>query len=159
MLIEQATLEDLPGLTELLVDLFAHQPDFRPDRVKQMRGLRLLLENPARGRIFVIRHHGRIAGMINLLFTISTAEGGLVMLLEDLIIHRDFRGQGLGTALLEHAIEYARTKEFLRITLLSDIDEVESQKLFSSYGFVKSHMIPMRLVLSGVENGSEKGAA
>lgn len=148
MNVEQATLEDLPQLTDLLVDLFAHQPDFRPDRAKQMRGLRLLLENPARGRIFVIRSHGRIAGMINLLFTISTAEGGLVMLLEDLIIHKDFRGQGLGTRLLEHAIEYARSRDFLRITLLSDIDEVESQKLFSQHGFTRSHMIPMRLVLS-----------
>jgi len=32
------------------------------------------------------RKHGLIIGMINLLFTISTAEGGFVMLLEDLVI-------------------------------------------------------------------------
>ena len=146
--VEQATLEDLPQLTDLLVDLFSHESDFRPDRAKQMRGIRLVLENPARGRIFVLRSHGRIIGMINLLFTISTAEGGFVMLLEDLVIHKDHRGHGYGTILLEHAIDYAKAKDFQRITLLSDIKEVESQKLFRHYGFVDSHMIPMRLVLS-----------
>ena len=146
--VEQATLEDLPQLTDLLVELFSHESDFKPDRVKQMRGIRLVLENPARGRIFVLRSHGRIIGMINLLFTISTAEGGFVMLLEDLVIHKDYRGHGYGTILLQHAIDYAKAKDFQRITLLSDIDEVESQKLFRQYGFVGSHMIPMRLVLS-----------
>ena len=149
--VEQATLEDLPQLTDLLVELFSHELDFKPDRAKQMRGIRLVLENPARGRIFVVRNHGRIAGMINLLFTISTAEGGFVMILEDLVIDKDFRGHGYGKLLLEHAIEYAKAKDFQRITLLSDIDEVDSQKLFRQYGFVDSHMIPMRLVLSSTK--------
>ena len=143
--IEQATLEDLPQLTDLLFDLFNREGDFKPDRAKQMRGLRLILEQPNRGRIFVLRHNGMIFGMINLLFTISTAEGGFVILLEDVIMHRDYRGQGYGTKLLQHAIDYAKKKDFLRITLLTDRLDERSQKLFASYGFVVSKMIPMRL--------------
>lgn len=146
--IEQATLEDLPQLTDLLVDLFAHESDFKPNRVKQMRGLRLVLENPARGRIFVLRLHGQIIGMINLLFTISTAEGGFVMLLEDLVIGPAYRGHGYGKILLNHAIDYAKAKDFQRITLLSDrTTEKESQDFFRRHGFTDSSMIPMRLVL------------
>ncbi len=145
--VEQATLEDLPQLTDLLVSLLEHEPDFRPDRAKQMRGLRLILEEPGRGRIFVLREHGRIVGMVNLLFTISTAEGGLTMLLEDFVIPLEHRGRGFGTTLLEHAIRYAKEKKFLRITLLTDRGEVESHKFFKQHGFVASNMIPMRLVL------------
>src|SRR5580698_8780351 len=104
--IEQATLEDLPQLSELLYDLFTQEADFAPNRAKQLRGLRLILEQPNRGRIFVLRLNGVILGMINLLFTISTAEGGFVILLEDVIVHREQRGQGLGDKLLKHAIEY-----------------------------------------------------
>src|SRR6188472_758334 len=104
--IEQATLEDLPQLTDLLFDLFSQEADFVPNRSKQMRGLRLLLEQPNRGRIFVLRENGTILGMINLLFTISTAEGGFVILLEDVVVHRDFRGQNFGEKLLNYAIEY-----------------------------------------------------
>src|SRR5206468_802406 len=74
-------------------DLFTMEADFNPDRTKQVRGLRLLLEQPSRGRIFVLRHNGTILGMINLLFTISTAEGGFVILLEDVVVHKDHRHQ------------------------------------------------------------------
>ena len=51
--IEQATLEDLPQLVDLLHELFTFEGDFVPNRGKQMRGLRLILEQPNRGRIFV----------------------------------------------------------------------------------------------------------
>ena len=145
--IEQATLEDLPQLTDLLFDLFTQEADFIPNRAKQMRGLRLILEQPNRGRIFVLRQNGMILGMINLLFTISTAEGGFVIMLEDVIVHRDFRGRGFGDKLVSHAIEYAKRKDFLRITLLTDRPEVESQALFKRYGFKESSMMPMRLLV------------
>ena len=152
--IEQATLEDLPQLSDLLGDLFTMEGDFQPDRTKQMRGLRLILEQPNRGRIFVLRHNGVIFGMINLLFTISTAEGGFVILLEDVIMHRDYRGQGYGTKLLRHAIEYAKKKDFLRITLLTDRLNERSQEFFKEHGFVVSKMIPMRLIF-GTEPAAE----
>ena len=141
-------MEDLPQLTDLLVALFEKEADFEPNRALQMRGLRLVLENPARGRIFVLREHGLIIGMINLLFTISTAEGGFVMLLEDLVIDPAHRGHGYGTVLMQHAVEYANAKDFKRITLLTDREELESHKFFKQHGFVESNMIPMRLVLS-----------
>lgn len=147
-IIEQATLEDLPQLTDLLFDLFTMEGDFVPDRAKQMRGLRLLLEQPNRGRIFVLRQAGHILGMINLLFTISTAEGGFVILLEDVVVHHDYRGQGFGDRLLKHAIEYARKKDFLRITLLTDRLNEQGQRFFREHGFFPSKMIPMRLTLS-----------
>jgi N-acetylglutamate synthase-like GNAT family acetyltransferase len=146
--VEQATIEDLPQLTDLLHDLFTMEADFKPDRVKQMRGLQLILEQPNRGRIFVLRHNGMILGMVNLLFTISTAEGGFVILLEDVIVRCENRRQGIGGKLLKHAIEYAKEKNFLRITLLTDTLDEGSQRFFISRGFTKSSMIPMRMLLS-----------
>ncbi len=146
--IEQATLEDLPQLTDLLFDLFTQEADFIPNRAKQMRGLRLILEQPNRGRIFVLRQNGTILGMINLLFTISTAEGGFVIVLEDVIVQREYRGKGFGDKLLGHAIEYARKKDFARITLLTDRMNADGQRFFKAHGFIESKMIPMRLILN-----------
>ena len=108
-----------------------------------MRGLRLILEQPARGRIFVLRNERMIIGMINLLITISTAEGGFVLVLEDLVVHRDHRGSGYGSRLLQHAIGFAREKKFLRITLLTDNTE-ETPRFYLKHGFVESEMKPMR---------------
>ena len=144
LFIEPATIDDLPQLADLLYDLFSQEADFIPDREKQIRGLRLILEQPNRGRIFVLRNQARIIGMINLLITISTAEGGFVLILEDLVVHKDHRGQGYGSRLLEHALGYARAKDFMRITLLTDKLEDGARSFYEQHGFKQSGMVPMR---------------
>lgn len=129
------------------MDLFSRSDDFKPDRAAQERGLRLILEQPNRGRIFVVRNHDKIFGMVNLLFTISTARGGFVILMEDVVIHPDHRGQGFGAMLIDHVVEFAKQKNFLRITLLTDQVSAESQEFFKKHGFEQSHMIPMRRII------------
>src|SRR3978361_1707251 len=155
VVIEPATFEDLDELSLLLGELFSEESDFRPDRERQLRGLRLIFEQPNRGRVFVLRSDRTIVGMINLLFTISTAEGGFVMLLEDLVIHKTFQGKGYGSRLLEYAIDFAKQKNFLRIPLLPDRPELRSQNFFKRYGFFESAMIPMRLLLPPNEGRAE----
>ena len=145
--VEPATIEDLPALTELVMDLFSRSGDFTPDRDVQERGLRLILEQPNRGRIFVIRNRDRIFGMVNLLFTISTARGGFVILMEDVVIHPDHRGQGYGAMLVDYVADFAKRKNFKRITLLTDRISAESQEFFKKQGFEYSNMIPMRRLI------------
>ena len=142
--IEPATVEDLDDLTELVMDLFRLEEDFEPDRAKQQHGLKLVLEQPNRGRIFVVKNAHKIVAMVNLLFTISTAEGGMVIVLEDLIVHPDHRRQGHGGRLLDHVLSFAQKRGFLRITLLTDRISNASQEFFAKHGFTKSQMIPMR---------------
>jgi GNAT superfamily N-acetyltransferase len=105
------------------------------------------LEQPSRGRIFVLRNNHRIFGMVNLLFTISTARGGFVILMEDVIVHPAHRGQGYGRMLLDHVVEFAKRKNFKRITLLTDKISEESQQFFAKNGFEYSNMIPMRRII------------
>ncbi|MES2996796.1 MAG: GNAT family N-acetyltransferase [Verrucomicrobiota bacterium] len=145
--VEPATIEDLQALTELVMDLMARSEDFTPDQMLQERGLRLILEQPSRGRIFVVRNNERIFGMVNLLFTISTARGGFVILMEDVIIHPDHRNVGYGAMLLDHVVEFARQKNFKRITLLTDKMSAASQEFFKKQGFEYSNMIPMRKII------------
>lgn len=145
--VEPATIEDLPALTELVMNLLAVSGDFSADPVVQERGLQLILEQPNRGRIFVVRNQDQIFGMINLLFTISTARGGFVILMEDVVIHPAHRGQGYGTMLVDYVAEFAKKKHFKRITLLTDKISAESQEFFKKHGFEYSNMIPMRRII------------
>ena len=142
--IEPATTEDLPALADLLYELFTQESDFRPDQVKQLRGLRMIIEQPNRGRIFVLRAGERLIGMVNMLFTISTAEGSSVIILEDLIVSNDHRGMGYGTQLLEYVLNFARQKDFARVTLLTDRLDEPSKHFFEQHGFYASAMVPMR---------------
>ncbi len=155
VVIEPATAEDLDELSNLLGELFRDESDFRPNKEKQLRGLRLIFEEPNRGRVFVLRRDRAIVGMINLLFTISTAEGGFVLLLEDLVVHDAYRDHGYGSKLLEYAIDFARKKNFLRITLLTDRPEMKSQAFFKRHGFFESAMIPMRLLVTPENSQSD----
>src|SRR5512143_102522 len=94
--IDFATESDLPAMADLLHELFTLESDFRPEREKQIAGLKLILDTPAIGQLFVLRVDGEVAGMANALITVSTAQGTRVLLLEDVIVSKRFRGGGLG---------------------------------------------------------------
>ena len=147
-MIEPATADDIPSLAGLLAVLFTQEADFRPDRDKQERGLRLILDSPGVGTIFVARDRGEAVGMVSLLYTVSTAEGGPVCWLEDMVVRPDRRGSGLGSRLLRHAIDYAKAHGFARLTLLTDRDNEGAIRLYERHGFKRSAMIPWRLSTS-----------
>jgi GNAT superfamily N-acetyltransferase len=146
--IEPATADDIPSLAGLLAVLFTQEADFRPDRAKQELGLRLILESPGVGTIFVARDGSDVVGMVSLLYTVSTAEGGPVCWLEDMVVRPGRRGSGLGSRLLEHAIDHAKAHGFARLTLLTDRDNQGAIRLYERHGFKRSAMIPWRRSLS-----------
>ena len=147
MLITEATLEDIPELAALLAILFAQEADFTPDRHRQQQGLRQIISQPGLGRIFVLRYTDKLVGMVSVLFSISTALGGRVAVLEDMVVHPEARGSGLGTALLQHAITFAQVAGCLRISLLTDTDNTDALRFYARQGFVPSQMKTLRLAL------------
>lgn len=145
--VEAARPTDLNALVELLGFLFGQEADFTPNTPKQTAGIQALLAAPEIGVILVARTEGRVVGMVTLLYTISTAEGGRVCWLEDLVVHPDVRGQGIGSELLGAAIVAARERKLLRITLLTDRVNSGATRLYTRYGFTGSAMQPLRLLL------------
>jgi len=141
-----ATIDDLEELIGLLHVLFSQDIEFEPDYEKQKRGLKQIISTPETGEILVLKIDGKILGMVSLLYSISTALGGKVATLEDMVIDKDFRGKGLGKELLKAAINFSKTRSCLRLTLLTDFDNDNAQRLYSQAGFTFSKMIPMRLV-------------
>jgi GNAT superfamily N-acetyltransferase len=147
-LIEFATTDDLPAMADLLAELFTLETDFQPNREKQLAGLQLILDNPALGRLFVLRLEGNVAGMANALITISTSEGAHVLLLEDVIIKTEYRGKGLGRQLVEHVLAWAKAEGLSRVTLLADRDNTEALNFYAHMDFQPSAMSVLRKSLS-----------
>jgi GNAT superfamily N-acetyltransferase len=146
--IRTAHINDLESLIHLLNLLFSQDIEFEADYEKQKKGLTEILENPGIGEILVLTIDDNIIGMVSLLYSISTALGGKVAILEDMIIDKDFRGKNYGTELINAAVRFAREKNVLRITLLTDYDNDKAINFYGNTGFVKSKMIPMRLILN-----------
>ncbi|WP_268743575.1 GNAT family N-acetyltransferase [Methylomonas sp. MK1] len=144
--ISLASPADIPALCHLLSELFSQEAEFQPDYVAQSRGLTRIIADPNIGHIFVARHDSQIVGMVNLLYTVSTALGERVAWLEDMVVLSDVRGQGVGSLLLEHAVEFARQNGCRRLSLLTDADNLHAQQFYRRQGFRVSEMVPMRLV-------------
>lgn len=147
MPIREATNSDIPALAGLLAELFAQESEFKPDLERQHRGLNAIIANPGIGCILIAEDADRAIGMVNLLFTISTARGTPVALLEDMVVAKAARGMGTGSALMSAAIDKARASGCSRITLLTDHDNVAAQRFYASFGFTRSTMLPYRLML------------
>jgi len=143
--ITPATLADVPQLAALLAILFTHEVELAPDPAKQERALRLILSQPEAGRIFCAREGEHVLGMVSLLFSISTAEGGRTAWLEDMIIHPDHRNAGLGRRLIDHALQSAQKLGCTRVTLLTDGINTSAMRFYQRAGFARSEMVPFRL--------------
>ena len=144
MNIAQATLADIPALCELLAILFSQESEFSPDQTTQHRGLDQIIRHPEIGHILVAYEDGLILAMVSLLYTVSTALGAKVALLEDLVVSPQARGIGIGSQLLEHTIEFAKQQGCKRITLLTDVDNAPAHRFYQKHGFCFSPMIPLR---------------
>ncbi len=145
--IENAVLDDIPQLCELLTLLFQQETDFQPDFEKQYRGLHCIIERPEVGGILVIREGSIVLGMVNILYTVSTVCGGRVAIVEDMVVRPENRNRGLGSLMIRKAIEFAQASGCLRITLLTDRTNDSAIRFYRRHGFAPSTMTPFRLFL------------
>jgi GNAT superfamily N-acetyltransferase len=146
-MIETATLDDINALCDLLAVLFSQEAEFKPDHQAQQTGLQAIISNPDIGIILLARHNDKVVAMVSLLFSISTALGGRVAMLEDMVVLPDKRGLGFGSELLTAAISTARDSGCQRITLLTDSDNEIARGFYEKHGFVQSGMLAFRRLL------------
>jgi ribosomal protein S18 acetylase RimI-like enzyme len=139
--------KDIPALCALLNLLFSQEIEFTPNTAAQQRGLLKIIQNPQLGFILIGKVNEQTAAMVNILFTVSTALGERVAILEDMVVSTTFRGSGIGSQLITHAIQEAKNQQCKRITLLTDISNTAAQKFYQKHGFNASTMIPLRLNL------------
>lgn len=147
MEIQTAVRSDIPELCRLLDTLFSQESEFKPDAAIQALGLGAIIEGDGIGDILVAKEGRQIVCMVNLLYTISTALGSRVAILEDMVVAPQSRGLGVGSALLKYAIEFARDKGCKRITLLTDNDNEAAHRFYEQHGFTESSMLAFRLFL------------
>jgi GNAT superfamily N-acetyltransferase len=145
--VDKAQQSDIDALVSLLGSLFAQEAEFSADPSKQAVGLKLILDDSSIGQILVARKDGILIGMVNLLFTVSTALGQRVAILDDLIVSPTARSNGVGKRLMDAAIQYCSEGGFARISLQTDFDNHLAQSLYESKGFVRSRMLAYKRIL------------
>ena len=136
---------DIPQLILLLEALFSIEADFLIDSDKQARGLALLITSH-KDCVLIAELSGchKIVGMCSIQTLISTAEGGVVGLLEDLIVAADYRQQGIATKLLDAAISWSKLQGLKRLQLLADKNNALALAFYQKQGWQPTQLICLR---------------
>ena len=82
----------------------------------------------------VIEHNGKVIGF-GCLIIHQVPTKGKVARVEDVVVHIDHRGKGLGKSLMKELVQIARGKGVKHIDLTSNPSRVPARKLYESLGF------------------------
>jgi GNAT superfamily N-acetyltransferase len=136
---------DIPGMSDLLTGLFSIEADFSPDVEKQVRGLSVLVgAPPGRSCVLVAERGGAVIGMATVQTLISTAEGGRVGMVEDVIVDPEFRSRGIGTRLLNGIAAWSERTGLKRLQLLADRDNIPALDFYASRNWSSTRLICLR---------------
>ncbi len=141
--IRRASTDDLSGLTKLLGQFFSMDPDFTPNIRKQRQGLAsLMANNDATVLVAVIK--GETIGMCTLQPLTSTAEGGVVGIVEDLVVDEKWREKGVGSLLLDAIEKVAVEQNMSRLQLLTAKGNRLTREFYMKHQWLETHMTVMR---------------
>ncbi len=146
LILREARGGDLDALISLLERLFSIEQDFSPDPERQRRGLELLLQSTS-AYVAVAEVAGEVIGMATLQIVISTAEGGAVGWVEDVVVKESQRGRGFGRALLEHLIDWSKCRGLSRLQLLADRENQPARDFYRKEGWATTSLIALRKCL------------
>ncbi len=146
--IRPAITNDIPRLVTLLDALFSIESDFNFDYDNQSKGLELLL-NSDKDFVWVaeVISTGAVVGMCSIQTMISTAEGGRVGLVEDLIIAAEYRQQNIGSTLLAESIKWSKEHGLKRLQLLADKNNRAALDFYKKQDWEKTQLICLRFNL------------
>ncbi len=143
-LIRHATVADVPAMSRLLDLLFSIEADFAPDSARQQRGLELLLARGEYALVLVAERDGGVVGMCSAQVLISTAQGGEVALLEDVVVDPAHRGEGIGAALLDRVEQWGRERGISRLQLLADRSNTPALDFYQRRGWQPTQLMAWR---------------
>jgi GNAT superfamily N-acetyltransferase len=134
-------------MVSLLAELFSIEADFSFDPEKQRCGLAGLLERGDEACLLVCEREGEVVGMCSVQALISTAEGGKVGLVEDMVVAAPWRGRGLGSALLAAAEEWSAGQGMTRLQLLADATNEPALGFYRRQDWGETRLIALRKML------------
>ncbi len=139
----RAALEsDLPALVSMLAqdDLGAHrEDDSEPLNRNYLDAFDAINRDPNQALVVAELDH-RVVGMMQLSFIpYLTHIGSWRCLIEGVRIHGDYRGRGLGNAMIEWAIDAARKRNCRIVQLTSDKQRPDALRFYATLGFEATH--------------------
>ncbi|WP_211442388.1 GNAT family N-acetyltransferase [Collimonas humicola] len=141
--VRQATPDDAETLVALLADMDeepARDATLDADGARQIMGR--MAAYPYFRAYLVFADDVAVGTFSILVFCSLTHEGTQQAVLDAVVVSRACRGQGIGSAMLDHAVRIAGEAGCYKIALSSNLKRMDAHRFYENFGF-KQHGISL----------------
>ncbi|MFG1665996.1 GNAT family N-acetyltransferase [Streptomyces sp. Y7] len=138
--IRPAATDDIPAIIGMLADdPLGAQRESPDDLTPYLAAFERLTADPNQHLVVAVRE-GRVIGTLQLTVIPGLSRRGATRsIIEAVRIHSDERGSGLGTRLIEWAIDESRRQNCQLVQLTSDKSRTDAHRFYERLGFASSH--------------------
>ncbi|MEU0284960.1 GNAT family N-acetyltransferase [Streptomyces sp. NPDC005908] len=139
--IRAATADDVPAIVAMLADdPLGAQRESPDDLSPYLTAMERLRTDPNQHLVVAVRE-GRVVGTLQLTIVPGLSRRGSTRsIIEAVRIHADERGSGLGSKLIEWAIDTSRREGCQLVQLTSDHTRTDAHRFYERLGFTASHV-------------------
>ncbi|MFJ9849183.1 GNAT family N-acetyltransferase [Streptomyces sp. NPDC101150] len=139
--IRRATEADLPAIIAMLADDPLGAARESPDDLTPYRAAYEAIAADPQQHLVVAVRAGRTIGTLQLTVIPGLSRRGAARsIIEGVRIHADERGGGLGTRLIDWAVEESRARGCSLVQLTSDATRIDAHRFYERLGFEASHL-------------------
>ncbi|MFF1833710.1 GNAT family N-acetyltransferase [Streptomyces sp. NPDC058231] len=139
--IRPAALADLPAVVAMLADdPLGSQRESPDDLAPYHAAFQRLADDPNQHLVVAVRG-GTVVGTLQLTVIPGLSRRGSTRsLIEGVRVHADERGSGLGTRLIQWAVDESRRQDCQLVQLTSDATRTDAHRFYERLGFSASHL-------------------
>lgn len=139
--IRPATVDNLSEIVDMLADDPLGASRESPDDLTPYRAaFQRLAEDPNQHLMVAVRAD-RVVGTLQLTVIPGLSRRGSTRsVVEGVRVHTDERGSGLGTRLIQWAVDESRRQNCQLVQLTSDATRTDAHRFYERLGFVASHI-------------------
>lgn len=141
LLIRRAEASDVAAIVAILADDPLGATRESPDDLTPYLAAHTRLAADPNQHLVVAERAGKVVGTLQLtLIPGLSRRAATRSLIEGVRVHADERGSGLGTLLIEWAVETSRAEGCQLVQLTSDATREDAHRFYERLGFVASHV-------------------
>lgn len=103
-------------------------------KLKQLRLIDGLANHPTAEVVLAIEGN-KVVGLSTCFVNFSTFNVSPYLYIHDIIVRKEFRGQGIGKQIMQNLIDSAKERNFCKVTLEVRNDNRVAQQMYSELGF------------------------
>ncbi|WP_335932680.1 GNAT family N-acetyltransferase [Streptomyces sp. PTD5-9] len=139
--IRPAAPADVPAIVALLADDSLGARRESPDDLTPYHAAFLRLADDPNQHLMVAVRENRVVGTLQLTVIPGLSRRGATRsVIEGVRVHADERGSGLGTRMIEWAVEESRRQSCRLVQLTSDASRTDAHRFYERLGFAASHV-------------------